>query len=225
MLPFLANAGGGYSQGYYQGYYQGTYYSQGYYQGYYQSYYQGTYQTTFSTNVAASGAFAVTNNISKSSGSFVIDHPLDPKNKLLFHSFVESPDAKNVYDGIATLNEDGSTTIILPSYFDALNTDVRYQLKPIGIAMPNLYISKEVIDGVFNISGGEPNGRVSWQISGVRKDPYILANPIVNEVPKTKETIVPRGEFLYSKGFDDAPYEGPDFFSRFINSFWRLFNT
>jgi len=203
------------------GYNQGTYYSQGYYQ----SYYQGTYQTTFSTNVAASGAFAVTNNISKSSGSFVIDHPLDPKNKLLFHSFVESPDAKNIYDGISVLDEDGAIIVTLPGYFDVLNNNVRYQIKPIGVSMPNLYVSKEIAGGVFSISGGVPNGRISWQISGVRKDPYILANPIVNEVPKTKNTIVPRGEFLYSKGFDDAPYKGPGIFNRFINSLWRLFNS
>jgi hypothetical protein len=35
------------------------------------------------------------------------DHPLDPKNKFLSHSFVESPDMKNIYDGTITLDEHG----------------------------------------------------------------------------------------------------------------------
>jgi hypothetical protein len=213
-----------YEQGYYQSYYQSSYYSQAYYQSYYQSYYQGTYQTTFSTNVSASGNFTVTNNISKSSGSFVIDHPLDPKNKLLYHSFVESPDAKNIYDGEAVLDEEGEVVVTLPGYFDALNNSVRYQVKPIGAPMPDLHVSEEVVGGVFRISGGVPKGKVSWQISAIRKDPYILANPIVTEVPKTKDTIVPRGEFLYPKGFEDALYKGPDTFTQFINFLWRLFH-
>ena len=37
--------------------------------------------------------------LSKSAGAFRIDHPLDPENKYLSHSFVESPDMKNIYDG------------------------------------------------------------------------------------------------------------------------------
>jgi len=40
-------------------------------------------------------------------GSFKIDHPLDPANKFLYHSFVESPDMKNVYDGVVTLDAKG----------------------------------------------------------------------------------------------------------------------
>src|SRR6478736_942981 len=42
--------------------------------------------------------------ISKLSGQFRIDHPLDPLHKYLQHSFVESPDMKNVYDGITVLD-------------------------------------------------------------------------------------------------------------------------
>jgi hypothetical protein len=53
----------------------------------------------FSGNVSVSGS------LSKGGGSFKIDHPLDPANKYLYHSFVESPDMKNIYDGVATLDE------------------------------------------------------------------------------------------------------------------------
>jgi len=38
------------------------------------------------------GDVEVTGSLSKGGGSFKIDHPLDPENKYLYHSFVESPD-------------------------------------------------------------------------------------------------------------------------------------
>ena len=37
--------------------------------------------------------------LSKSIGTFKIDHPLDPANKYLSHSFVELPDMMNIYNG------------------------------------------------------------------------------------------------------------------------------
>jgi hypothetical protein len=43
------------------------------------------------------GDVDVDGNLSKAGGSFKIDHPLDPANKYLYHSFVESPDMMNVY--------------------------------------------------------------------------------------------------------------------------------
>src|SRR5262249_38122795 len=47
----------------------------------------------FSGNVQVSGT------LSKSAGTFKIDHPLDPANKYLNHSLVESPEMLNVYAG------------------------------------------------------------------------------------------------------------------------------
>ncbi|MCH9025016.1 MAG: hypothetical protein IH931_06745 [candidate division Zixibacteria bacterium] len=49
------------------------------------------------------GNVHVTGTLSKGAGSFIIDHPLDPANKYLVHSFVESPDMMNVYNGNVTL--------------------------------------------------------------------------------------------------------------------------
>src|SRR5262249_4097207 len=78
------------------------------------------------------GRVNVAGNLSKSGGSFKIDHPLDPANKYLYHSFVESPDMKNIYDGVVTLDDKGGATITLPDWFEALNKDFRYQLTCIG---------------------------------------------------------------------------------------------
>lgn len=152
---------------------------------------------TLTNNIKVIGNLYVTGAISKGAGTFVIDHPLKPFTHLLFHSFVESPDAKNIYDGVATLDENGEVAIQLPDYFEALNKDFRYQFFPHYEAMPDLYVKEEVKNNQFVIAGGKPNGEISWQVSGTRHDPYILANPIVNEVEKSSETEVDRGECLF----------------------------
>ena len=53
------------------------------------------------------GNVRVTGTLTKRGGAFKIDHPLDPANKYLSHSFVESPDMKNVYDGVVVLDDKG----------------------------------------------------------------------------------------------------------------------
>ncbi len=148
-------------------------------------------------NVRFLGNLAVTGALSKGAGTFLIDHPLDPKNKLLYHSFVESPDVKNIYDGIATLDEGGEAEIVLPDYFDALNMSPRYQFFALDEAMPGLYVKEEEKDNRFVIAGGNPGGRISWQITGIRHDPYIRLHPVINEVWKSSKTEVDRGECLY----------------------------
>ncbi len=152
---------------------------------------------TLTGNVSFLGNLTITGALSKGSGTFAIDHPLDPRNKILYHSFVESPDAKNMYNGTGTVDANGDVLVHLPEYFDALNGDVRYQFFPLHEAMPNLYIKEEEHDNQFTIGGGTPGGRVSWQITGIRHDPYILANPIIVEVWKGAGQLVEKGECLY----------------------------
>jgi hypothetical protein len=50
--------------------------------------------------------------------------------------------------------------------------------------MPDLYIAEKVRNNRFKIGGGKPWGEVSWQVTGIRKDPYALAHPIQVEVDK-----------------------------------------
>jgi hypothetical protein len=131
-----------------------------------------------------SGDVYITGNLSKGTGSFVIDHPLDPENKYLTHSFVESPDMKNIYDGVVAADTVGEAVVQLPSYFDSLNTDLRYQLTPLGSAAPTLHVKEEMNDGKFTIAGANPGQRVSWQVTGVRQDALAKARPIVVERDK-----------------------------------------
>ena len=107
--------------------------------------------------------------------NFKIDHPLDPENKYLIHSCVESPDMKNVYDGVVQLNQSGEARINLPEWFGALNQDFRYQLTCLGEFAP-VYISDEIQMNQFSIAGGKPNMKVSWQVTGIRHDKSALEN-------------------------------------------------
>lgn len=143
------------------------------------------YTLEFKVDAAGNGYYAgnlnVSGNLTKGGGSFKIDHPLDPANKYLSHSFVESPDMMNVYNGVVVLDAHGSASVKLPDYFEALNRDFRYQLTAIGAPGPNLYIAKEVSGNSFKIAGGKPHGRVSWQVTGIRHDAYADAYRIPTE--------------------------------------------
>ena len=133
-------------------------------------------------------------SLTKPGGSFKIDHPLDPANRYLCHSFVESSEMKNIYDGVVTLDSKGERAVELPAWFEALNRDFRYQLTPIGAPAPDLHIAREVSDGHFAIAGGQPGLEVSWQVTGVRKDAWAQANTL--EVEKEK-SLKERGFYLH----------------------------
>jgi hypothetical protein len=158
----------------------------------------------FTVDASGNGYFAgnlnVTGNVSKGSGSFKIDHPRDPANKYLSHSFVESPDMMNVYNGIVVLDAKGSAWVALPDYFQNLNRDYRYQLTSIGAPGPGLYIASEVSANRFRISGGKPHARVSWQVTGIRHDAYANANRIQVEEEKPANQ---RGTYLHPELFGE----------------------
>jgi hypothetical protein len=125
---------------------------------------------------------------------FKIDHPLYPQNKYLLHNAVESPERKNVYDGVAQLDEDGTASVDLPEWFEALNEDFRYQLTAVGQAAPNLHVAEKIYENNrFRIAGGEGGMEVCWQVTGTRRDPWAAANPFVVEEDKPQEE---RGRFL-----------------------------
>jgi len=130
------------------------------------------------------GQVHVAGLLTKNSGSFKIDHPLDPANKYLYHSFVESPDMMNIYNGNALLDDNGEAWIDLPEWFEALNRDFRYQLTSIGAFSP-LFVAEEIQSNRFKIAGGKPGGKVSWQVTGIRHDAYAEAHRIPVEESKT----------------------------------------
>jgi hypothetical protein len=124
---------------------------------------------------------------------FKIDHPLDPQNKYLTHSAVESSERKNVYDGVMQLDADGTASVDLPEWFEALNGEFRYQLTAVGGAAPNLHVAEEISENRFRIAGGEGGMTVCWQVTGTRKDAASAANPFKVEEEKPQEE---RGRYL-----------------------------
>jgi hypothetical protein len=150
----------------------------------------GVYGYTASTSGYAGyfdGGVHVTGTLTKGSGAFKIDHPLDPQNKYLYHSFVESPDMKNIYDGVALLDGNGEVWVELPEWFEALNKNFRYQLTCIG-RFSQVYIAEEISHNRFKIAGGRTGQKVSWQVTGIRKDAFAVAHRIpVEEMKKPEE--------------------------------------
>jgi hypothetical protein len=149
-----------------------------------------------------SGDVFVTGTLYKNGGSFIIDHPLDPGNKYLSHSFVESPDMMNVYNGNIVLDANGEAVVQLPDWFETLNRDFRYQLTGIGGFAP-IYIAQRVQNNNFKIAGGKPGLEVSWQVTGIRQDAWANAHRIQVEREKDAKE---RGFYLHPELYG-APAE------------------
>ena len=140
------------------------------------------------------GDVRVTGTLYNPNCALLLDHPLDPENKFLVHSYIESPDMKNVYDGVITLDQNGEGTVELPLWFEAINSDFRYQLTPIGSAAPDLYIAKEISNNQFKIAGGTPGLKVSWQVTGIRQDVYAKSHRLEIEMEKKQNE---KGKYLH----------------------------
>ena len=135
--------------------------------------------------------------LSKNAGAFLIDHPLDPANKFLYHSFVESPDMKNIYDGVVMTDATAKATVTLPDWFEALNKDFRYQLTVVG-QFAQAIVSREIQNNQFEIQTDKPNVKVSWQVTGIRKDAYAEKHRIPLEVDKQGKD---KGRYIFPEGF------------------------
>jgi len=161
----------------------------------------------FSVDASGNGSFSgnlnVTGKLTKGSGSFKIDDPLDPAHKYLSHSFVESPDMKNVYDGNVTTDKHGLATVVLPDYFEALNRDFRYQLTVIG-QFAQAIVQQEIQHNRFTIKTSKPSVKVSWQVTGIRHDAYADAYriPVEEEKPPQEQ-----GHYLHPELFGASEHE------------------
>ncbi|MDB0058377.1 hypothetical protein N8085_00575 [Salibacteraceae bacterium] len=162
----------------------------------------GSMAGRFIGNTRVEGNLVVTGSISKGSGTFKIDHPDDPENKFLVHSFVESPDMMNVYNGNAITDANGFVTVELPDYVENANKDYRYQLTPIG-QFAQCIIKEKVKGNKFVIQTDKPNVEVSWMITGIRSDPYANQNRIVPVVDKDQNE---KGKYLHPEAYgkDDS---------------------
>ncbi len=146
------------------------------------------------------GKVRVTGFLSKAGGGFEIDHPLDPGNKYLSHSFVESSEMLNVYSGNVTTDGHGEAHVALPEYFEALNEDFRYQLTVLG-QFAQAIVGQEIKNNQFTIKSDRPWVRISWQVTGVRRDRWAVANRMVVEEEKAARD---KGRYLHPELWEQS---------------------
>ena len=157
------------------------------------------YAGFFEGNVNVTDDLTVFGNLNvNGTKNFRIDHPLDPANRYLYHFAVESSEVLNVYSGNVTTDAEGFATIALPDWFEVLNTDLRYQLTVLG-TFAQAIVAEEVQEGRFVIQTDQPGIRVSWQVTGVRSDPGLRANPPVVEADKPPAA---RGTFVHPETYE-----------------------
>jgi hypothetical protein len=94
---------------------------------------------------------------------------------------------------VEVTDEDGEAKVSLPDFFEALNRDHQFQLTTIGqLALAT--VVGGVQDNAFTIRTDKPRVTVSWQVTGVRQDPWAEANriPVVEE-----KSVGERGLFMH----------------------------
>ena len=141
--------------------------------------------------------------LAKSGGSFKIDHPLDPANKYLYHSFVESPDMMNIYNGVAELDSNGEAVVKMPDWFESsqqrlsLPADLHRRARVRTSTLPR---RSQAISS--RLPEEKPGAQVSWQVTGVRHDAWANAHRIPVEQVKTGRE---RGLYLHPELFGAPP--------------------
>ncbi len=152
----------------------------------------------FDGDALVTGDLHVGGTLTAGAKAFRIDHPLAPKDRILNHISVESSEMLTVYSGNLVLGAAGSARVDLPSWFEALNADFRYQLTPIGAPAAGLYVAREIADNSFVVAGGAPGLKVSWQVTAVRDDPYARTDPVQIEEEKSDAE---RGRYLHPQAY------------------------
>jgi hypothetical protein len=169
---------------------------------------QGVYGSSTNGNAGYfQGNVTITGTCTGCAGPMKMDDPSDPANKYLYHTAVESPDMLNVYSGNITTDGAGEATVALPDYFEALNTDFRYQLTPLG-QFAQAIVSQEIANNVFTIKTDKPNVKVSWQVTGVRNDPYAQQHPITPQVDKPASE---QGTYLHPAEYGQPESKGVNY--------------
>lgn len=140
--------------------------------------YAGDGTSTAALTATSTGTLTITGALSKGSGSFKIDHPLKPNTHHLVHSFIEGPQADNIYRGTATL-QNGKAVInlddaarITQGTFVALNCNVQcYTTNESGWTAVRGKVDGSVL--TIEAQDVQCNDTVSWMVIGERCDKHI----------------------------------------------------
>jgi len=131
-----------------------------------------------------------------------VDHPADPAERYLELPLAASGERTVTLDGAVHLDGAGAAEVRLPAWFARVTENHRYQLTAIGAAAPSLHIARELEGDTFAVAGGVPGQKVSWQITGSRRDPWAVAHPSTPEPAKPAEE---RGSLLHPELYGRPP--------------------
>ena len=121
-------------------------------------------------------------SLSKASGSFKIRHPVESKKDThwLVHSFVEGPQADNLYRGKVTLVKGKATQNIdtvagmTEGTFDALNREVQcFTTNETGWTAIKGSVSKNIL--TITAQDDTCTDTISWMVIGERKDEHMMS--------------------------------------------------
>lgn len=143
-------------------------------------------------NATVGGSLSVLGSISKGSGTFQIDHPLDPLNKDLVHGFVESNRYALIY-WFDVVVVDGSGMVDLDTvlgFTQGTAQALMQNLKVVSLRVTNgttPTLSVDILpDEVNNVISIEVNGQSGVNVTATvllvaeRKDPYIMQDQFVD---------------------------------------------
>jgi hypothetical protein len=125
------------------------------------------------------GNVTISGSLSKGSGSFKIDHPIKPETHHLVHSFIEGPQADNIYRGRVTLVAGGATVNLdMASHmtegtFVALNGNIQCFTSNEDSWTP---VRGSVSGNILTIEAQDPacTDEVSWMVIGERHDQHMI---------------------------------------------------
>lgn len=137
-------------------------------------------------------------------GTYQIDDPMDPANQYLNQAAVAAPEWKNIYDGNVTTDAAGMATVELPPYVQALDHDFRYQLTVVG-QFAQAIVAHKIAENRFTIQTDKPYVEVSWQVTGIRNDPWARDHVTPAEAPKAAGD---RGKYIYPQGYGQPASAG-----------------
>ncbi|MFN8474212.1 MAG: hypothetical protein U0822_18610 [Anaerolineae bacterium] len=153
-----------------------------------------------------SGDVRVTGTLDNGLAAVKMDDPSNPTGRYINQAAVVGGDMLTLYNGNATTDAKGLAVVKVPAYVETISKDFRYQLTPIG-QFAQAIIAKELNGGEFVIQTDKPNVKVSWQLSGVRSDPYAQASSFKAVEDKNARDL---GTYLHPEAYGQSKSLGVD---------------